>query len=453
MEYAALISYIDPNDATNVISIILDTVNDTSVMASSTVTQHPTIDGTPMADHMYRDPTTLSISGVFSLNGKKAAIVDKSGQSLARVEEIFEDIKNKGILCTVTKIKIIDNDHVPQFAIRDNMVLQHISWTERTNSLSFSLSFTEALRANTQTYDTAPDDAFLPNVQYPNTSSFTDVFIDWNEIDTVVLKALKEYNLLEDAFAAFISALGVSGLVGFGLAFGLATVLTAISLSVPVVGAILAGITFITLTIVYIVKKFYASGNKAKAFKYYSEPAKRENEVKRFINFYADVHNTIQKSFDGKVKVWHLVEDRSQEAILNIDNNYYIFSFERNNVGYDFNYNFTISDIEGNVIKSGNTNGALRCFTAGNKNNALFMTDNYYVYLMRADQYAEYDEVWQKYLNLSDDERELLTIEDYAKYYRHNPNSLHKCYICASKIDPTKFDDELTRVIQSAIVY
>lgn len=452
MEYAALISYIDPNDATNVISIILDTVNDTSVTASSTVTQHPTIDGTPMADHMYRDPTTLSISGVFSLNGKKAAIVDKSGQSLARVEEIFEDIKNKGILCTVTKIKIIDNDHIPQFAIRDNMVLQHISWTERTNSLNFSLSFTEALRANTQTYDTAPDDAFLPNVQYPDASSFTDVFINWNDIDTVVLKALEDYDLMEDAFLSFISALGVSGLTGYGLAYGLSLVLTAVSLSVSVVGGILAGITFITLAIMYVVKKC-RQHDKIVAFKYYIETTKRNNEVKRFIVFYKLLHDTIQKTFDGKVKVWHLVEDRPQEAILNIDNNYYIFSFEKNNVGYDYNYNFTISDINGNVIKSGNTNGALHRFTAGNKNNALFTTDNYYVYLMKAEQYADYDEVWQKYLNLSDDERDGLTVEDYAKYYRHNPNALYKYYICASQIDPTKFDDELTRVIQSALIY
>lgn len=71
MEYAVLISYIDPNDSTNAVSIILDTVNDTNITASSTVTEHPTVNGTPMADHMYKNPIDLTLNGTFSLNGKK----------------------------------------------------------------------------------------------------------------------------------------------------------------------------------------------------------------------------------------------------------------------------------------------------------------------------------------------------------------------------------------------
>lgn len=97
MEYAVLISYIDPNDATNAVTIILDTVNDTQINASSTVTEHPTVNGTPMADHMYKNPIDLTLNGTFSLNGKKAILIDKAGKSLARVEKIFEDIKDKEI--------------------------------------------------------------------------------------------------------------------------------------------------------------------------------------------------------------------------------------------------------------------------------------------------------------------------------------------------------------------
>ena len=146
MEYAVLISYIDPNDATNAISIILDTVKDTNISASSTVTEHPTLNGTPMADHMYKNPIDLTLNGTFSLNGKKAILIDKAGKSLARVEKLFEDIKDLGVLCTISKIKITDSAQTPQFTVRRNMVLQSINWVEKINSLAFSFNFREADR-------------------------------------------------------------------------------------------------------------------------------------------------------------------------------------------------------------------------------------------------------------------------------------------------------------------
>ena len=71
MEYAVLISYIDPNDATNAVTIILDTVNDTNITASSTVTEHPTVNGTPMADHMYKNPIDLTLNGTSRLMAKR----------------------------------------------------------------------------------------------------------------------------------------------------------------------------------------------------------------------------------------------------------------------------------------------------------------------------------------------------------------------------------------------
>lgn len=186
MEYAVLISYIDPNDATNAVTIILDTVNDTNITASSTVTEHPTVNGTPMADHMYKNPIDVNLNGTFSLNGKQAILIDKAGKSLARVEKIFEDIKDNGIICTISKIKIVDAEHTPQFTVRENMVLQSITWVERTNSLGFTFNFREALRADVQVYDVDPDDAFAPDITYADASNFSDTLLDWDAVDKEV---------------------------------------------------------------------------------------------------------------------------------------------------------------------------------------------------------------------------------------------------------------------------
>ena len=50
--------------------LVLDTQENKSVQATSTIAQQPLQSGDTMSDHMYRDPTTFSISGMFSLNGK-----------------------------------------------------------------------------------------------------------------------------------------------------------------------------------------------------------------------------------------------------------------------------------------------------------------------------------------------------------------------------------------------
>ncbi len=427
MEYAVLISYIDPNDATNAISIILDTVNDTSISASSTVTEHPTLNGTPMADHMYKNPIDISLNGTFSLNGKKAILIDKTGKSLARVEKLFEDIKDSGVLCTISKIKIVDKEQTPQFTVRQNMVLQSITWVEKINSLAFSFNFREALRASVQTYDVDPDDRFAPDITFADSSNFSDTLLDWDAVDKEVLQALLDYNLASDDFLRYLATLGVGSLIAIGIgaviATALASTLVAIGVAVstiPVVGAVVAAAAAVVIGIFALFKLIKKRAYKIKAFVYYKNASKRDKEVKRFMEFYESIHNKI-RTLDGAIKVWSVSENKAQETLINIDGSYYIFNFEKNNVDSGYAYKLNVSDINDTTIKCTNTNCAIGSFTDGNDNNSLFKTSKSRVYLIRATN--------------------------------ADANDLTSYFICASQISPVDFSNALVDIIQEAIKY
>lgn len=457
MEYAVLISYIDPNDATNAISIILDTVNDTNITASSTVTEHPTVNGTPMADHMYKNPIDLTLNGIFSLNGKKAILIDKAGKSLARVEKIFEDIKDKGILCTISKIKIVDKDSTPQFTVRDSMVLQSITWVEKINSLGFTFTFREALRADVQVYDVDPDDRFAPDITYADASNFSDTLLDWEAVDKEVLQALVDYDLVANDFLEYLATIGVGSLVAIGIGAAVATALasTLVALGVaistiPIVGAVVAAVAATVIGIFALVKHIKKSEYRIKAFKYYKNAMKRDKEVKRFTEFYESIHNKI-RTLDGAIKLWSVTENKSQETLVNIDGSYYIFNFEKNNVDSGYAYKLNISDINDTTIKCTNTNCAINSFTDGNDHNMLFKTSKSRVYLIRS--MTEDNPKWQEFLKLSDEEKMYLSAQQVEEYNQHSPYNLRNYYICASQLSPVDFSNALVDIIQEAIKY
>lgn len=428
MDYAVLISYIDPDDEKNVVSLILDTVEDSDITATSTVTQHPTVHGTPMADHMYKDPITVVLNGTFSLNGKKGIVYDHGHGSLARVEEMFERIKNDGIVCSIVKVRV-DKNNTPQFGIRENMVLQSIRWKERINSLDFSFTFMEALRADVQTYQVDPDDKFAPDISYPDASNFSDTLLDWNKVDEEVLQALLDYDLMDAKFCNYLNTLGVAGMaalvtVSIAVLAGALVSLGVIS-AIPggvIVAAVVAVVAFFVLGIAALIKAIKRKQYKVKAFTYYKNKTKADNEVKRFVNFYESVHDRV-RTLDGVIKCWNVTENKPQETIVSIGGSYYIFNFEKNNLQNDYAYKVTISDIDSRIIKSSNVNIALSAYTDGTPQNCLFTANGWYVYLICP-----------------------ATIEG-AK------DDLTKYIICASQLNPQDFNGALSKIIQEAIKY
>lgn len=424
-EYATLISYIDPNESSNAISILLDTVQDQSVTETSTITEHPTVDGTPIADHMYRNARTITIAGTFALNGKKTYVVDKAGRSLQRVEQMFRDIKDKAIICAITRIKVADNQHVPQFSVYQNMVLQSITWTEKINSLDYNFTFQEVLLADIQEAEVDPDDEFLADIDFADSSNFSDTLLDWDAVDKEVIEALRSFDLITDDFIETLGALSVSSLIGLGVAATIALVVThVITLTLTtVVGIAVAVIAAFAIGILAIVKLIKKMSYKIKAFKTYSSAAKTNKEIARFCEFYESVHNKIRE-LDGVIKVYHVQENKAQEAIVTIDGSYYIFEFDKNNITSGSSlpaYSLIVCDIDDNVIVNTDISCAKSSYTDCTANNYLFMTSSSYVYLICQDGLDKTD--------------------------------LTNYFICVSQINPEDFANALTQIIQEAIKY
>ena len=190
--------------------IILDTVKASSIQADSQVTSHPVAEGDIVADHMYKEPITLTLNGQISLSGNKGLGLLGENESLQNVQDIFEKIKDNGILCDIVKVQLVDKDdgtQIPQFKVRQNMVLRNITWTEKINTLSFSFSFIQVLIADINVEDIDPTDENLPEINTPNTLNFTDTLIDWNQINQVIDYCLNSFNLATAEFWNFLQSL------------------------------------------------------------------------------------------------------------------------------------------------------------------------------------------------------------------------------------------------------
>ena len=154
----------------------IDYIGSKSVKSSSTVISQPMQSGDTMSDHMYRNPTTISISGTFALNGRNwdNATYDNIvflQDRLTAVQTVFEYIKNNGVLCTIITIacdmsgadvasydeygNFIGNmnSENTRFLTRDNMALTSITWTEIGNTLDFSFEFLEVISIDMMEYE------------------------------------------------------------------------------------------------------------------------------------------------------------------------------------------------------------------------------------------------------------------------------------------------------------
>ena len=129
-QYCVVISFqLEGEQETN---IFLDTIDNVQVDASSTITEHPIPTGDIVADHMFKNPVTMTISGTVSLAGSSQKII--ASEKLVGFQELFEKIKNTGTLCTIYKLNKMTDE--VNFVERKDMALQSISWTEEINRYS-----------------------------------------------------------------------------------------------------------------------------------------------------------------------------------------------------------------------------------------------------------------------------------------------------------------------------
>lgn len=416
-------------------SILLDTVNATNIEATSELTTHPVINGDVLADHMYREPVTLTVSGVVSNCKRQGVVVDSDSIRLADLQKLLLGIKDNGYLCEIVKFSVSNSDDI-RFSTWSQMALKSITFTEGINTLGYSLTFSQVLMASID--EPTPDitDDLLPNITEPKLSSFTDALIDWSQITEMLFKLLWDYELMTKEFVSYIQSLTKTQLiaVAVGVGIGLATAgtiagLVAAGMISGPVGwvalAVVASIAIAAVLVTGIAKIIDSLVKKAKyrveVFKYYKKEKKTQKEVQRFMALNAEIRQHIE-ALNDYIKVYKISSEDDQECTLQINDRYYIFEFTTNNTSHARKCSViengpmdtvTIANLQ-------NIKSAPKSFDQCRRDNALFITQGKtsYVYVVNPT-------------------------EDFK---------LSNCMIVVSDINPETYTEKLTKILQNALL-
>lgn len=424
--------YIDtslPENAENRIKLrprvlVLTAVEEPRLSASNTITTHPIVSGDMIADHSYKNPATLSFSGNAAAFGNKGILVDNDDISLADLESLFMSLKDNSYLCSIVKLNLANENDV-RFSVHENMVLKDISFTEKINTLEYSLTFQQVLLATIQTVDVDLSDEFLPNITEPITTSFTNSLINWEQIDAIVIHTLEETGLMTRDFKDFISGLGTAALTA--IIGAVAAVALVSLLHIPVAGWAAIGITAaigatvgLAIGIVNAIKKAKLKRKYAvEVFDKYKDDRKNQQEVERFNNFVSSIHKQLEQ-LNNYIHVYQIASEEDQECAVSISNNYYIFTFGTNNTTHKrtckITSDFDSVNVEIPDVSSGPTN-----YNACTVQNALF----------RAAESGSYVHMIRPHLE--------------------GPFKLSNCFIIVSDINPEDYTKAIDEIILNAI--
>lgn len=378
----------------------LDTINVVSVDLTSVVSTYPLVEGDSISDHMYRQPGTISISGTFSTNGRFSTLNYTGLSRLKAIQNLFERIKDERLFVDIMSI----------FNVRQNYVLQSIRWTEHANTLDYIFSFKQVYTAVIEEEEYAVDvnDPNLPILTEPLQLDLTDTLLDWEEIDRMVISALKSAKLIDDEFllgALTIitsdearATLAVTSVGAALLANGIIGTAITLGVSIPVVGWIALGVSAIGAGLFALFtwgkKKTKQTKYAIKAFKNYENDREKQAEVERFVNFLGEIHTQLE-TLETAAQVFSITANTNQECVMSIDGDYYIFNFEKNNTsGY---WSMKITNINGSLIGETAQLVGLTDMTECSTNNNLFIgKSGTYVYLINmklgeADIYGDYE--------------------------------------------------------------
>lgn len=388
-EYAVVITYQLEGEKQK--SLLLDTVNDVQVNGRSTLTTMPLVNGDQVSDHMFRNPSTMTISGTCSLNGSKIMVIDGEGSKLANFEELIDKIRKQGVKCNIVKVSV-DEDKNIRFLQRSNMVLNNSTVTEKINSLDFTLNFTQILTSEIITLDVDEDDKFLPYVTQPKTLSFANDGLDKNKIMEGVIDILRQEGLITENFLKVIAsanwgriAAGAGVLVGAGVVAAIAA-FTGVCASNPV-GWVVFAIATTVVGLGFIISSIVKAVQDAKKRNKYiieifdwheGEDAQNEQTEERFLDFMNEIYNELN-NLDTLFHLYAITSNEPQEVMLSIDDDYYIFTFTQNNEDESWKVEVLKNNDEDCQIDVGTneniTSSALVSLDALTSSNYLFKTE------------------------------------------------------------------------------
>lgn len=379
-----------------------DVVDPLQVSLRSDVSAHPLVEGNTLADHMITQPTSLTLSGKFSLTGSHFSEFAGPKERLANVQETFENALKEGRFCkvvTIGKEDVGSRNGKIRFVQRDNLVLNDIRWTEHLNSLDFVFGFTEVLTAQILTIEYTKDvrDPNLPDLTEPVTLDFTDEYVDFNWLEAFLLQIAEEKGLISKEAAQTIATTGkvaswvgvgtavagglVAGgsIVALGASISLGTGWTGVGLAVGV-GIMLVG------GIIYLIGKLTeTAGNEelheaeeAEAAQKDIDEMKTLKDTQKFENWKSETFKAINQ-LEKTISVYGITSNNAQECLLQIDNEYYTFIFTKCGESWSLRV-VTIDDKE--VASQGILTG-LSAVSECTTNNRLFRSSSgKWVYLM-----------------------------------------------------------------------
>lgn len=441
-------------------TINFDLISSISVTSSSNLTENTMMNGDIIADHIYREPDEVTISGSYGLFGNRNIQFSGPRDKLGNIEEYFENIKNKGYKCSIITRSLLNNSST-RFKTRENMVLTSIEWTHHQTSIEFSLTFTEQKTASLQTQNIpyTEEDEDGPEITDGIATSFTEEVLDWEAIYTLIIMLLDEDNMMTDEFKGELKELsfsesgliwGVAGgvlviggaiaaaavsnviVASIGTALGVAAASGPVGWLVAAAGAIVAGFVCIGIGIANAIEE-----NKRKQeliaaqerrghdqFQYFEgDDERNEEELEDFFNFVGGIADYI-KTLDNYITVYKIPTDAQQEMTIYIDDNNYVFKFNK------------ISDSEGYQLTLSTPSKVIKQSTCWNecKTDISKLTDNNYLY-KTSNRYR----IYLMYSNLDENGNPKLS----------GKNVLTNYFILVSTISFENFNDLLIELIQN----
>ena len=335
--------------------IPLDIVTDCSIEGTSDITSYPLITGDIMSDHKYDNPKTVSLSGVFSLNGKFNDSFVQGGNATSRlvnIEDYFFACRKYGKLMSL----ICVSSDGTRFSMLDNLSITSIRFKRNYNSMEYSFNFKEVYFFEADT-----DIQVSENVKDPNALTlgefesldFTKQVLSAENVDKWAVQVLYQNGLIEDSFIKMVSETGkLNSTVNynFGLAWvgfygGLATTLATLIFPNPV--SVVVGAFLLIITLPDIIKH----GKWIEPFKGYDNDVDNDREINRFLKVITTIESQVSYAADNLgIRCYGLSSNlKKQKMYLTIDNTIYAFYFEKLSTGF---WGLSVTDIDENPIAS-----------------------------------------------------------------------------------------------------
>ena len=337
------------------------------------------------------------------------------------------------------------------------MILNSINWTEGVDSLDFIFTFKEVLVANIQDlFDESvvdKTDEYLPSVGEAVVQNFSDVIIKTDDLVKSTIVLMYESGIVDDKFLQnwSKSATAASVLIGSGIAIaGTAAIIASIAgaISATGIGAIVVGAAAVIGGIAYGIAKL-AEANKDKNLRnrykkvYRGDTDSNDTKYQEFTEFVSEVATSISETINKYFNVYSISENREQQILLNIDNQYYVFNFVKDNTR-KYKYDLKIQNLQDELITGIDNPVELRSAPTNlyELGNPLFKTSHhgYEVYIMNNALSG------QDKLNSSDD------VAASNPEYANLVNDLTSYYIIVTSTNMSKFKDNITSLIMNHLL-